>query len=343
MQDSPRLKLALVGCGLIARSHWRGIQGHAPLVEVTAVVDTDAARAEEMAGLTGAAAFSSLGEALEKGDFDAVDIMLPHDRHEEAARAAFAAGKHVALEKPMAPTLDACDRIMEAAAAAGTVFMVAEQAEYWPAAVLLRERIRAGDLGEILTAHALFGGSYANPLAEGEPKPWRYSRAVTGGGIVIDGGAHWIRPLRMWLGEVAEAVAVTGRPDPQMEGESYARSLLRFESGVVASFDAMRAGFAGERQANFRVIGSEAEVVVEKGRGARMLLFDRDTPSGRVLAEDVPQGHKAAFGLELDDFSRAVLHGTPLAAGPEYSLGELRTALAIYRSAEERGWVKVWE
>ncbi len=50
----------------------------------------------------------------------------------------------------------------------------------------------------------------------------------------------------------------------------------------------------------------------------------------------------ASFGYELRDFSRAVLEGKTLAASPEYSLGELRTALAIYRSAESGQWEKVW-
>jgi len=45
----------------------------------------------------------------------------------------------------------------------------------------------------------------------------------------------------------------------------------------------------------------------------------------------------------LADFAHAVQHGTELAAGPEESLGELRTALAMYRSAESRQWEKVWE
>jgi len=45
----------------------------------------------------------------------------------------------------------------------------------------------------------------------------------------------------------------------------------------------------------------------------------------------------------MADFAQAVLEGTPLAAGPEESLGELRTALAMYRSAESHKWEKVWD
>ena len=94
-----KLSVALVGCGNIARAHWRGIRDHAPRLRVTVVVDADAARAGAMAERTGARAFTSLEEALGKGDFDAVDLMLPHDLHEEAATASFEAGKHVLSRK----------------------------------------------------------------------------------------------------------------------------------------------------------------------------------------------------------------------------------------------------
>lgn len=43
--ETPLLKLALVGCGMIPRAHWKGVQSHAPLVQVTVAVDTDRARA----------------------------------------------------------------------------------------------------------------------------------------------------------------------------------------------------------------------------------------------------------------------------------------------------------
>ena len=49
--------------------------------------------------------------------------------------------------------------------------------------------------------------------------------AMTGGLITIDGGAHWLRPLRMWLGEIDEVIAVTERPLAAMEGESLTRAL----------------------------------------------------------------------------------------------------------------------
>ena len=335
-----KLRLALVGCGNIARAHWRGIRYHAPRLEVAAVVDEDLPRAQAFAERTGAPAYGSLAEALAAGGFEAVDIMLPHDLHEAAAAAAFAAGKHVVLEKPMAPDLASCERILEAARQAGTVFMIAEQAEYWPDVAAARRLIDAGRIGMVLGARACF----YDPLPP-QPtlaKPWRFELARAGGGIAIDGGAHWIRPLRMLLGEVEEAIAATGRHIKRMEGESWVQALLRFEGGVVASFNALLHAGPVAATEDFRVTGSSGEVVIEHGHEGRLLLINGDHPQGEKVMDTFP-GRVESYGAELRDFSLAVLEGRPLAATPEHSLGELRTALAMYRSTTSGRWEKVWD
>ena len=200
MTAPQQVKLALVGCGGIAQAHWKGIQAHVPRIQITATVDTDPAHAAALAEQTGGQPFTSLASALEQGDFTAVDIMLPHDQHEAAAVQAFGAGKHVVLEKPMAPTLAAAERIMAAAQQAGTIFMVAEQAQYWPDARKVQQLIQAVAIGEIITARAFFGN--AAPSSSGNAKPWRYHLAIDEGGSTNDGGSHVLRPLRRWLGEM---------------------------------------------------------------------------------------------------------------------------------------------
>ena len=335
------LNIALVGCGNIARAHWRGIRYHAPRLKVTAVVDAVPARAAAMAERTGAPAFSSLAEALATGDFDAVDLMLPHDLHEQAAAQSFEAGKHVVLEKPMAQDLASANRILAVAAQhADQVFMVAEQAQYWPDVVKARQLIDAGEIGDVVTARACFYDPLdVDPAA---PKPWRFELARAGGGISIDGGAHWIRPLRMMLGEIEEVVAATGRHIADMEGESWARALFRFRSGVTASFDALLSASPVAPTEDFRITGTEGELVIEHGREGRLLLFNAAHPEGRTVMQTFP-GKVDSYGVELHDFSLAVLDGKPLAASPEFSLGELRTALAIYRSTTSSCWERVWD
>ena len=336
------LKLALVGCGHIAERHLHGIRTGAGQIDVTAVVDTDPAKAASMARRTDAQSFSQLEDALRSGVFDAVDIMLPHSLHEQAAILAFAAGKHVILEKPMATSVESCARILAAARAAGTVFMVAEQSQYWPDALVVRQQVSDGAIGEPIAGRAFLW----RPRSERATRSsWRDSIAATGGGMCIDGGAHRIRPLRMWFGEVQEVVADLGMPVPEMEGESLAHGLLRFRSGAVAVLGMLGDGACAGAVEEFRVTGTEGELSIERsanGRGGRVVKYVRGHDSGVVLMTDVDQGRRDSFGHELNDFANAVLHGTAPQAGPEESLGELRTALAMYRSQQSRHWESVW-
>ena len=100
MVQTDVLTMAMVGCGNIARAHWRGIRNRASRIRVTAVVDSDPDNAASMSERTGAVAYSSLSEALAKGSFDAVDLMLPHDLHEDAAIEAFNAVSYTHLTLP---------------------------------------------------------------------------------------------------------------------------------------------------------------------------------------------------------------------------------------------------
>ena len=72
-----------------------------------------------------------------------------------------------------------------------------------------------------------------------------------------------------------------------------------------------------------------------------MTLVNRDHPEGLPIAGE--HGYAASFAPEMADFEAAVLEGRQPAAPPEASLGELRTALAIYRSAKSGRWEKVWD
>jgi predicted dehydrogenase len=340
MAESTTLNIAFVGCGGIAWTHWRGIRQHAPRLRVTAVVDTNRDNAAAMAAQTGAEIFSSLEDALERGHFDAVDLMLPHDIHVEAAESAFAAGKHVLLEKPMGRTVAECEQIMDAARRAaarwGSVFMIAEHSQYAPSAIAVRRLIRDGTLGEILTARAMQTETIRYGIT---PRPWRYDKERMGGGVVLDGGLHWIRPLRMWLGQVDEAIAALGYPFEEMEGESLAQVLIRFTSGVVANYESTMTVYGGGPGERFRITGTHATAVVEQGQAGRVLVYtNRDDPGHAVLTEG--ELGQDPYGLELADFAGAVLDGTDLAAGPEESIADLRVALAIYRSASSGHWEK---
>jgi len=328
------LRVALVGCGAIAEWHRTAIATTAR-THITACVDPDSGRAAAMAAKTGGTAYGSLAEALAADAADAVAILVPHHLHEALATEAFAARRHVFLEKPMATDLAACERILAAARSAGTVFMVGENAQYWPGVVRAKALLDEGAIGTLVTARAWCCTPFMPEFYAEDG--WRFSLASAGGGVAVDAGSHFLRPLRMWCGELVDVVAVTARPQVAMEGESLCRSLCRFERGVVASFDAMLAVAAGARVPRFQLTGTAGEIVID---GTQVHLFPASGGAGSVVCES---GYLASYAGEWRDFEAAVLDGAALAAGAESSLGELRGALAMYRSATSGRWERVFD
>ena len=333
---SEPLRLALVGCGAISRWHRQAI-AEVPEVEIAACIDVDPERARETGAECGAPAYASLEAALAAGGFDAALLMVPHHLHEPVALEALGAGLHVLLEKPMAPTLDACERILAASARASGTFMVAENAQYWPEVKIVAEALAEGSIGDVVTASVHL---FLPPIPDyyGGDRPWRFDVSQAGGGLSIDTGSHYIRPLRMWFGEIAEVVAVMERPHAAMQGESLARALFRFESGLVASFALLLTEGAIAPQDMFRITGTQGELTV----GLDVRHYDREHRGGQVLRPDLPQGYMRSYAGQLRDFAAAARSGRAPEAGPEASLGELRTALAMARSAETGRWENVW-
>jgi len=331
----PTLRVAIVGCGAIAEWHWTALRTAATRTRVTACVDPEPSRAQALAVKTGGKAYGALGDVLADDVADAVAIMVPHHLHERLALEAFHARRHVLLEKPMAPDLAACERIVAAARDAKTVFMVAENAQYWPGVARARELLAEGAIGRLVTARAWCGMPFMPQFyAKGG---WRYAVASAGGGVVIDAGSHFLRPLRLWCGELIDVVAVTGRPQADMEGESLCRALCRFDSGVVASFDAVLAVAGGAGIPRFQITGTAGEIVID---ATHVRLFGPTGGAGTVEGESA---YLRSYEGEWRDFEGAILDGTPLAASADYSLGELRAALAMYRSAASGRWERVFD
>jgi predicted dehydrogenase len=145
----------------------------------------------------------------------------------------------------------------------------------------------------------------------------------------------------MMLGEVEEVIGVTGRHFERMEGESWSQSILRFRSGVTAMFDALIAAAPFAPYDLFRVTGDAGELVITGGRNGELKLYNARFPHGETVMDAVAT-KQDSYGAEIKDFCDAVLDGTTPAAPPEYSLGEMRTALALYASVRSGRWEKVW-
>lgn len=172
--------------------------------------------------------FTDLRTAAEDEKVQALTLALPHDLHREAAETAAAAGKHALVEKPVATNLIDADAMIAAANKAGTILMVAEDMHFRPAVREAVACINRGDVGEPLYLLAHAGGIR-------RPTGWAAEKDRMGGGVLIDIGVHYIRGLRLLMGEPDRVFATRAmQVNTKMMGEDSVQLLFDSRFGWQA-------------------------------------------------------------------------------------------------------------
>jgi len=167
---------------------------------------------------------------------DAVVVAAENADHRDLVEQAVAAGAHVLCEKPLATTDADADAMVRAAREAGVLLMTAYPVRFSPEFAELVGRVRAGQLGQILSVHGTNNGKM--PLAE---RSWFTDPARSGGGALVDHVVHLADLLDELIGEPAAQVhAVTNRllrSDAGRDVETGAAVSVRYPSGVIAQID----------------------------------------------------------------------------------------------------------
>ncbi len=133
----PQPRVAVIGAGAFGQNHCRVVH-ESDRAQLTAIVDTDPARAAEAAARYGAVALTDARELA--GQVDAAIIAAPTTVHSEIGCLLLEAGIDVLVEKPIAPDLAAADRLIEAAARHGRILQVGHLERFNPAVIALEER-----------------------------------------------------------------------------------------------------------------------------------------------------------------------------------------------------------
>ncbi len=187
-----KLNVGLVGCGRIADLHVPGYRNH-PHARIHAICDTRPEILElRKAEWAVERCYESFDALLADPDLDAVEILTPQLLHEPQTLAALAAGKHVALQKPMTVDLPSADRILAAARAADRVFKVTENYVFHPPIVRARQLIAEGAIGDPVSLRIQYmSGPEGGWEVPAEAWAWRMQEARAGRGpTTFDHGHH---------------------------------------------------------------------------------------------------------------------------------------------------------
>jgi UDP-N-acetyl-2-amino-2-deoxyglucuronate dehydrogenase len=326
---------AIVGSGHVSRYHHSAIEACAHRgAHLIAVATRDPLKATTIRTQYGAPGLT-FEEICRHPQVDVVAICSPSGLHAEQAVAAARADKHLIVEKPMAVSLDAADRMVAASAQARRLLAVAFQRRTQPLFKRLAALVAEGCLGKCLMASLVL--PYQRRAPYFETARWRGTWAQDGGGVLMNQGIHFV-DLLVWLwGEPVAVQAIAATRLHTIEAEDTAAAVLRFSNGALATVTATTAVSPGFPH-RLELYGTKGGIQIEGDRVVTCRLADGDGLARFTRPEEVNspwgEGGKAAGHIALyHNFLDALQKKAPLICDGHEGRRSLGVILKLYQAA----------
>ena len=335
------LRVALLGCGRIARLAHVAVLSRLPGVQLVGIADSQPHfRAFASHSAPGAMLFDDFQALLDETKPDAVVIALPTLAHCEAAVAALAAGAHVYLEKPIAPSLDEAMEIHRAWQATTLVGRIGFNARFGRLYRELKDALSRGTIGIPIAARSAFTARF--PVES----TWRLSPA-TGGGALLELASHHVDLMRFVFD--SEIVSVRADTWSNRGNDESAMVELSLSNGVHTQTFVSHGSLEEDR---FEVYGTEGKLSVDRydslvversgplAKGGLSSAVSRLQAEVGALAYGMRKrrspGQEPSFGESLEDFVTAARARKPTKPDLTDGLRALEAVEAARRSAFER-------
>ena len=352
-----KIRVGIIGVGAIGNVHAAAYKASADceLVALCDVRETVLAATAEKFSVQ--QTFTDYQEMLNSPDIDAVSVCVGNVYHKECAVAAFNAGKHVLLEKPMAMSGTEAAEIVAAEQRSNKIGQMGMVWRQNPQAQAVKDYIDRGLLGEIYHMRVIYIRRRGIPGLGG----WFTTKKLSGGGPIIDVGVHFF-DLALYLSGLWNMSAVSaaayskfGQPmdkysyvdmwagPPNYAGvcdtEDYATGTVRFGKHATMNFEIAWAANTKE-QLVLELLGDKGGVRL-LGEGEQLTFY---TEYGGKIVDIQPlfQADSDGFYLEIQAFIDAINGKRLPAATMEQGAKLMQLLDAIYVSAKCSAEVKIF-
>lgn len=344
-----KIKVAVIGCGTIAKAAHIPSYLNCPNAEIKYFCDIIPERADEQAALHGGKAVYDYHEILGDPELDAVSVCTPNNVHPTISIDFMRAGKHVLCEKPAARTLSEVREMQNVAHETGMTLNIGVVNRFNAAVNKIKSIIAAGTLGEVYTVYVSFRAHRSIPGLGG----MFTTKAIAGGGVLIDWGVHYLDLVMYCLGD-PKPLTVSGQTysklaqdmrsyvyesmwagPPDYSGtydvEEYITGLVRTEGPTISLNGAWAQNiFVSETYIDF--IGTEAGIRLQYG-GDFQLFSVKD---GKLTTEKPEFESTSMFQEEINGFVNCVISGEKLPSHIDTVEITARIMQALYDSSEKR-------
>ena len=336
MSDVPKnFRIALVGCGRIAKNHVEAISRIEGL-ELVAACDAIADRAKSVAEPLGIPWFTSYEKMLADVDCDVVTIATPSGYHPAQGVLAAKAGRHVVTEKPMAISLRGADELVQACDAAGVHLFVVKQNRLNAPVQMLKRAVDQGRFGRLYMANCTV--RWTRPQSYYDQAPWRGTWEFDGGAF-MNQASHYVDLLQWIGGPVDNVMAKTATLARRIETEDSGVAILRFRSGALGVIEVTMLTYPQNMEGSLTILGEKGTVkiggmAVNKVEHWQFADEDPDDEVARGLDSNPPN----VYGFGHEGYYRNVLAVLRGDAKPDTDgragRKSLELILGIYESAK---------
>lgn len=335
---SSKLKAAVIGCGgggMVNHIPWYAMNHD---VELAGLMDPNPT-IKEWVGTYGGNFYTDLDEMLTREKPDLVSIASPVHLHCEQTVKCLERGCHVLCEKPMAPTLAECRRMIDKAAEKKRILGIGLDKRFSPVFHEMKRRIVAGEIGKPLFFRVLVDISQ---FWVGDPKcdPGFRGKLYTGGGAFQDLGSHYLDQIS-WILD-SELSAVSGKisiclPE-QMEVEDQAVAIVRLANGVWGMLETTWIGAHDPSFGHHEELDIYGTNKVIRSFGAHRMelpsleLFDRKTRGWQTfpIGSDLGRFSHYQYKRMIDEFVACVRDGRAFVPDGRVGLTSTGAVLGLY-------------
>jgi len=324
------LRAGVIGVGTFGSLHAR-VYSELDSVELVAVADVRADRAQTIASQYNARAYEDYNKLLERENLDIVSVCTSDELHLEPVLAAAAAGKHILVEKPLALNTADCDTMIQAAESAGVKLMVGQILRFDPRYYAARQAIAEGSIGD--TVH--FFARRNNLITSAE----RLGKHTN---VLFFLGVHDIDFMNWCAGSKVERVyaeSVSRYLKDMGTADSYL-VLIKFEDGTIASLEVswiLPMTFTKRLDAVFKAVGTEGTVHVDgSGQAVEIYLRNESSCPDVMYTPEIYGKYTGILKDEISHFVECVRDDkTPAATGQD-GKAAVEIVCAIAESLEKQ-------
>ena len=330
-----RVSIGIIGCGAVAHFHAQSVLA-AENASLAGFADVNAKSAESFAKEYNSVAFSSVEAMLSSNAVDGVCICTPSGFHKDVALAALEAGKHILVEKPLAVTVEDCDRVIAVAKEKGLVAGVISQFRFTETVQYAKKLLSEERLGRLITAELLM--KYNRSQEYYDSSSWRGTWALDGGAM-MNQGIHGVDMLLYLLGPAARVSGYMATLNHNIEAEDTAVGAVRFACGALGVIQSTTAAYHGEPR-RLCIVGTKGTLVITEDEIEKCEIEGEKFTPLKKKASEKSEGHKNPMQIsceghkfQIRDFAEAILDGRE----PIVPLAESRRAVALIQGVYASG------